>query len=133
MQARLDEVEEDKKRVLTITSDEERGVYVNNLTERAVQTPEDIFEILQHSIAKRVTAETMCNGQSSRSHSIFTLNVHVKERDGEWNIFCVLFFIHLLLFLLLLLLLFLFLFLIFVIVVSFVRSFIPVCSFQHAH
>lgn len=92
MQARLDEVEEDKKRVLTITSDEERGVYVNNLTERAVQTPEDIFEILSHSIAKRVTAETMCNGQSSRSHSIFTLNVHVKERDGEWNICCVMFF-----------------------------------------
>ena len=45
-----------------------------------VKTPEEIFEILEHSIAKRVTAETMCNGQSSRSHSIFTLNVHVKER-----------------------------------------------------
>lgn len=81
IKARLDEVEKDKHTKLKIALDEDRGVVVRNLTERRVKTPEEIFEVLEHSTAKRVTAETMCNGQSSRSHSIFTLNVKVKERD----------------------------------------------------
>jgi hypothetical protein len=34
MKARLEEVELDKKRKLTITSDEDKGVYITNLTER---------------------------------------------------------------------------------------------------
>ena len=81
MKARLEEVEQEKKTKLSITSDDDKGVFVKNLTERIVKTPEEIFQVLQHSIAKRVTAETMCNGQSSRSHSIFTLTIHIKERD----------------------------------------------------
>ena len=65
MQARLDEVERDKVTKLNIALDENRGVVVRNLTERRVKTPEEIFDVLEHSTAKRVTAETMCNGQSS--------------------------------------------------------------------
>ncbi len=81
LSARLREVENDNNTRLRIGVDEERGVVVRNLTERRVKNPEQIFEVLEHSIAKRVTAETLCNGQSSRSHAIFALNVSVKERD----------------------------------------------------
>ncbi len=66
MQARLDEVEKNRTTQLDIAHDEDRGVVVRNLTERKVTTPEEIFDVLEHSTAKRVTAETMCNGQSSR-------------------------------------------------------------------
>lgn len=83
MAARLKEVDRDHATQLRIIDNDERGVIVKNLTERAVKSPEQIFEVLEHSIAKRVTAETMCNGQSSRSHAVFTINVHVKERDAS--------------------------------------------------
>jgi hypothetical protein len=82
MAARLKEVDRDRATLLRIVDDHERGVIVKNLTERTVKSPEQIFEVLEHSIAKRVTAETMCNGQSSRSHAVFTITVQVKERDA---------------------------------------------------
>ena len=66
---------------LRIAKDEDRGVYVQNLTEVSVTSPEQIFQVLSHSIAKRATAETLCNKMSSRSHAIFTVNITVKERD----------------------------------------------------
>jgi kinesin family protein 11 len=33
--------------------------------------------------AKRRTAETLCNNQSSRSHSVFSVTIHMKESTPE--------------------------------------------------
>ena len=52
-----------------------------NLTTVPVKSPDEIFEILEYSIKKRATAETLCNKFSSRSHAIFSINVSINERD----------------------------------------------------
>ena len=44
-----------------------------------VSNPADIFTILQKGIKNRQTAATLCNKASSRSHSIFTLKIMLKE------------------------------------------------------
>lgn len=61
------------------------GVVCQNLEEISVLTHSDIFEILQRGIKRRQTAETLMNKNSSRSHSIFTLKIMIKEMniDGE--------------------------------------------------
>ncbi|CAM9126420.1 unnamed protein product, partial [Ectocarpus fasciculatus] len=61
------------------------GVVCQNLEEISVMTHSDIFEILQKGIKRRQTAETLMNKNSSRSHSIFTLKIMIKEMniDGE--------------------------------------------------
>jgi kinesin family member 11 len=61
------------------------GVVCQNLEEISVITIPDIFEILQRGIKRRQTAETLMNKNSSRSHSIFTLKIMIKEMniDGE--------------------------------------------------
>ena len=45
----------------------------------------DIFALLDRGSAKRRTAETQLNKQSSRSHSVFCVTVHMREiaADGE--------------------------------------------------
>ena len=48
---------------------------VLGVTEVSITSPEAILKILKKSIQSRTTAETLCNRQSSRSHSIFTINV----------------------------------------------------------
>jgi kinesin family member 11 len=54
-----------------------------NLEEITVLNANDIFEILQRGILQRQTAETLCNKNSSRSHSIFTMKIMIKECNVE--------------------------------------------------
>lgn len=46
---------------------------------------EEVFTLVRRAIEKRKVAETLLNKASSRSHSIFTLTIHMKETtpDGE--------------------------------------------------
>jgi hypothetical protein len=80
-QARAKKLALEQSRRLWIRKDPEKGMEVMNLTEISVKSPEEIFEILEHSILKRATAETLCNKFSSRSHAIFSVNVNIRERD----------------------------------------------------
>jgi kinesin family protein 11 len=72
-------------RKLKLCEDLKRGVVCQNLEEITVLNAGDIFEILQKGILIRQTAETMMNKSSSRSHSIFTMKIMIKEYnvDGE--------------------------------------------------
>ena len=38
-----------------------------------------MYSILERGSEKRKTAETMMNAHSSRSHTVFTVTVHIKE------------------------------------------------------
>ncbi len=73
----------DKK--LKLCEVEKKGVVCQNLEEITVLSVKDIFEILQRGILQRQTAATLCNKNSSRSHSIFTMKIMIKECnvDGE--------------------------------------------------
>jgi kinesin family protein 11 len=78
-------------RKLKLCEDLKRGVVCQNLEEITVLNAGDIFEILQKGILQRQTAETMMNKSSSRSHSIFTMKIMIKEYnvDGEEVVSCV--------------------------------------------
>ncbi|XP_046919243.1 kinesin-like protein at 61F [Dermatophagoides farinae] len=72
---------------LRIYNDSERkgSVIIAGLVEMMVKTKAEIFEILEKGSLKRQTAPTLMNACSSRSHSIFSITVHIKEvtYDGE--------------------------------------------------
>jgi hypothetical protein len=43
----------------------------------------EIYQVLDRGTAKRRTAETLLNKSSSRSHSVFTITIHMKETTPE--------------------------------------------------
>ena len=61
------------------------GVVMQGLEEPHVKTAADIFTVLETGNARRRTAETLLNKQSSRSHSVFIVTVSVREvlAEGE--------------------------------------------------
>jgi kinesin family protein 11 len=48
-----------------------------------VSTPADIYSIVELAQKRRTTAETLMNKHSSRSHSIFTINIMMRETSAE--------------------------------------------------
>ena len=56
---------------------------VHGLEEMVVKTQDDIYALLDRGSAKRRTAETLLNKQSSRSHSVFCVTVHIREMSAE--------------------------------------------------
>ena len=85
LQDLLVDISEKDKKVLRLCEDVKKGVVCQNLEEITVLTVNDIFEILRRGILQRQTAATLCNKNSSRSHSIFTMKIMIKENnvDGE--------------------------------------------------
>lgn len=60
------------------------GVVIHGLEEIAVRSERDIYTLLDRGSSQRKTAETLLNKQSSRSHSVFIITVHMRElNDGE--------------------------------------------------
>ena len=68
---------------LKLCEDVKKGVVCQNLEEIAVLSAGDIFDILQRGTQQRQTAATLCNKNSSRSHSIFTMKIMIKECNIE--------------------------------------------------
>ncbi|ORX85129.1 kinesin-domain-containing protein [Anaeromyces robustus] len=68
---------------LNIHEDIKKGVFIDRLTTKNINTPEEAYKILEIGAWKRSTASTRMNTQSSRSHSVFTLTLQNKiEEDG---------------------------------------------------
>ncbi|CAH1446927.1 unnamed protein product [Lactuca virosa] len=83
-------VEDKQKKLLPLMEDGKGGVLVRGLEEEIVTSASEIFSLLERGSAKRRTAETLLNKQSSRSHSLFSITIHIKEstREGEELIKC---------------------------------------------
>lgn len=63
---------------------QKRGsVIVGGLEEMIVQNKFEIYDILRRGSAKRQTAATLMNACSSRSHTIFSVTVHIREGTME--------------------------------------------------
>uniref|UniRef100_A0A8C1QEE9 Kinesin-like protein n=1 Tax=Cyprinus carpio TaxID=7962 RepID=A0A8C1QEE9_CYPCA len=62
-----------------------RGVTIKGLEEITVHNKNEVYQILERGAAKRKTASTLMNAYSSRSHSVFSVTIHMKEitLDGE--------------------------------------------------
>ncbi|KAL3863235.1 hypothetical protein ACJMK2_005000 [Sinanodonta woodiana] len=61
------------------------SVIIQGLEEIVVRSKEEVYEILERGAARRQTAATLMNAHSSRSHSVFSVTIHIKENtmDGE--------------------------------------------------
>ncbi|KAF8646114.1 hypothetical protein HU200_065960 [Digitaria exilis] len=71
------------KKPMALMEDGKGGVFVRGLEEEIVSSAAEIYRILERGSAKRKTAETLLNKQSSRSHSIFSITIHIKECTPE--------------------------------------------------
>ncbi|XP_049402258.1 kinesin-like protein KIN-5C [Solanum stenotomum] len=76
-------VEDRQKKQLPLMEDGKGGVLVRGLEEEIVTSASEIFTLLERGSAKRRTAETLLNKQSSRSHSLFSITIHIKEANTE--------------------------------------------------
>lgn len=83
-------IDDKLKKPIALMEDGRGGVFVRGLEEEIVCTANEIYKILEKGSAKRRTAETLLNKQSSRSHSIFSITIHIKEctPEGEEMIKC---------------------------------------------
>lgn len=60
---------------LSVKEDKNRVPYVKGATERFVTNPEEVFEVIEEGKSNRHIAVTNMNEHSSRSHSVFLINV----------------------------------------------------------
>ncbi|XP_031102358.1 kinesin-like protein KIN-5B [Ipomoea triloba] len=72
-------LEDKQKKSVSLLEDGKGCVIVRGLEEEVVYSANDIYNLLERGAAKRRTADTLLNKHSSRSHSIFSITVHVKE------------------------------------------------------
>ncbi|KAJ6804908.1 putative 125 kDa kinesin-related protein [Iris pallida] len=67
------------KKPIALMEDGKGGVLVRGLEEETVTSAGQIYRILEKGSSKRRTAETLLNKQSSRSHTIFSVTILLKE------------------------------------------------------
>jgi len=59
------------------------SVIIQGLEEVQVHSKKEVYQILERGSEKRQTAATLMNAHSSRSHTVFTVTVHMKESSVE--------------------------------------------------
>jgi len=68
---------------LSVHEDKNRVPYVKGATERFVSCPEDVMEIIDEGKSNRHIAVTNMNEHSSRSHSVFLINVKQENLENQ--------------------------------------------------
>ncbi|XP_078042053.1 kinesin-like protein Klp61F [Augochlora pura] len=61
------------------------AVIIHGLEEITIHSKSEVYKILEKGLERRQTAPTLMNAQSSRSHTVFSITVHMKENsiDGD--------------------------------------------------
>lgn len=59
------------------------GIYVNRLTEKHVSTAAEVLDYMVKGDEVRNVAETKLNEISSRSHTVFRLNLQSNPKTGD--------------------------------------------------
>jgi len=68
---------------LAVHEDKNRVPFVKGATERFVSSPEEVFEVIEEGKSNRHIAVTNMNEHSSRSHSVFLINVKQENLENE--------------------------------------------------
>merc|ERR1719422_879109 len=68
---------------LAVHEDKNKSVYVKGATERFVSSPEEVLEVIEEGKSNRHVAVTNMNEHSSRSHSIFLINVKQENLENQ--------------------------------------------------
>ncbi|XP_037535745.1 kinesin heavy chain [Nematolebias whitei] len=71
------------KNNLSVHEDKYRVPYVKGCTERFVTSPEEVMDVIDEGKANRHVAVTNMNEHSSRSHSIFLINIKQENVETE--------------------------------------------------
>eukprot|EP01050_Picozoa_sp_SAG11_P000819 SAG11_NODE_30_length_23132_cov_22.413277_7_plen_257_part_00 len=71
------------KQNLPVREHPSKGVYVENLTQQFVSSYEDVMDVLTLGDSCRAVASTNMNAVSSRSHSVFIIQVTQKTEEGS--------------------------------------------------
>ncbi|XP_055841545.1 kinesin-like protein Klp61F [Episyrphus balteatus] len=77
---------EDSTKIRIYDDSTKKGsVIIQGLEEIPVHSKDDVYKLLEKGKERRRTAQTLMNAQSSRSHTVFSILVHIKENgiDGE--------------------------------------------------
>ncbi|VVC37337.1 Kinesin motor domain, conserved site,P-loop containing nucleoside triphosphate hydrolase,Kinesin motor [Cinara cedri] len=75
--------EDPSHKSLRIFEEKKGSVIVRGLEEVIVSNKDEVYKLLEKGSKRRQTASTLMNAQSSRSHTIFTITVHIKESTIE--------------------------------------------------
>ncbi|XP_059475702.1 kinesin heavy chain [Neocloeon triangulifer] len=68
---------------LSVHEDKNRVPFVKGATERFVSSPEEVFETIEEGKSNRHIAVTNMNEHSSRSHSVFLINVKQENLENQ--------------------------------------------------
>lgn len=68
---------------LSVHEDKNRVPFVKGATERFVSSPEEVFEVIEDGKSNRHVAVTNMNEHSSRSHSVFLINVKQENLENQ--------------------------------------------------
>ncbi|XP_049963604.1 kinesin-like protein KIF11-A [Schistocerca serialis cubense] len=81
----LSPVDDNSKIRLFEDSTKKGSVIINGLEEVTVHSKNEVFNIMDRGTTKRQTAATLMNANSSRSHTVFSITVHMREKavDSE--------------------------------------------------
>lgn len=71
------------RKPIALMEDGRGGVFIRGLEQEVVCTADGIYKILEKGSAKRHNADSLLNMQSSRSHTIFSITIHVKESSSN--------------------------------------------------
>ncbi|KAL0978893.1 hypothetical protein UPYG_G00177270 [Umbra pygmaea] len=71
---------------LAVHEDKNRVPYVKGCTERFVSSPEEVMDVIDEGKANRHVAVTNMNEHSSRSHSIFLINIKQEHVETEMKL-----------------------------------------------
>ncbi|KAJ7327081.1 hypothetical protein JRQ81_016840 [Phrynocephalus forsythii] len=77
-----------KKKPLVVREDINRTIYVEDLNEEVVISPEQVLSWLQKGEKNRHYGETKMNERSSRSHTIFRMIIESKEKTDASSSSC---------------------------------------------
>lgn len=86
---------DDAVKVKIFEDSTKKGIVIQGMEESYIKSAADGVNLLQEGSYKRQVAATKCNDLSSRSHTVFTITVHVKDtsetgeellRSGKLNL-----------------------------------------------
>jgi hypothetical protein len=76
---RIRDLFDPSKTDLKIREDKSKGIWIENVSEICVGSPQECMDLLRFGQSNRSTAATLMNAESSRSHSIFIVSLIQKS------------------------------------------------------
>ncbi|KAF7993833.1 hypothetical protein HCN44_011102 [Aphidius gifuensis] len=81
----LSPIDEPQTSKIRIYEDASRkgAIIIHGLEEVTVHNKNEVYKILEKGSERRKTSATLMNAQSSRSHTVFSITIHIKENTVE--------------------------------------------------